>query len=145
MVVTGPLYALEQDGASDSRSIVSAARNRQAAPEHGPMHPWSSDQMSRYEEKLFLRPLEAYVLESIGELGAVQADIAAAMESKLQRTYSISGSWTDIVKQQMGLPPDLAEKIRSMWNNGKKKAAEQELHPGLYEFTRQFVDTNFAS
>jgi hypothetical protein len=99
---------------------------------------------SRYVGKPFLRLLDAYVLEAIGHLDAQQADALQAMESRLGAVYGTTGSWQQIVAAQMDFPQDLPAQIRRIWDNGNAKAAALGQAADPLEFTRQFVDTNFA-
>ena len=97
----------------------------------------------RYEGKPFLRLLDSYVLDAIGQLGEPQCQSLQAMEPKLSAVYNVSGSWQDIVAAQMNFPPELPAEIRRIWENGSAKMAELGQTADPMEFTRQFVDTNF--
>ena len=101
--------------------------------------------MSRYDGKPFLRFLDCYVLSSIGHLDEKQEHALNLMAPKLSETLGCSGSWFDMVATQMEFPPDLPSKIRQIWETGKARAEDQGLIVDPDEFTRQFVDTNFAT
>jgi hypothetical protein len=98
----------------------------------------------RYSGKPFLRLLDCYVLNAIGMLDEAQINGLKAMEPKLAQVFGIEGSWTDIVASKMEFPDDLPAEIRRIWEAGRAKASTIGLEVDPAEFTRQFVDTNFA-
>ena len=98
----------------------------------------------RYEGRPFVRFLDCYVLDAIGELEDPQRRALEAMEPKLAATFNSTGSWQQMVATQMEFPETLPEKIRTIWENGKAKASELGFSVDPSEFTRQFVDTNFV-
>lgn len=99
----------------------------------------------RYDGKPFLRLLDSYVLWSIGELDGARAEGLKRIESNLHQVYGQSGSWQDIVARQMEFPDTLPRDIKDIWDRGAAKAREQGLNPDPFEFTKQFVDTNFPT
>lgn len=99
--------------------------------------------MSRYDGKPFLRFLDGYVLQSIGELEPEQQEALRRAEPILAESLGHSGGWFDIVAIQMDFSADLPEKIRRIWEEGKARANSQGIHVDAKEFTRQFISTNF--
>ena len=99
--------------------------------------------MSRYDGKPFLRLLDSYVLRVIGALTPEQEEGLRKLEPKLGQIYGQSGSWYQIVEQQMAFTPDLPAQIRQIWEEGSARARAQGLSVDPGEFTRQFVDANF--
>ncbi len=97
----------------------------------------------RYVGKPFLRLLECYVLDAIGELEADQAEVLRRMEPKLGETYGMKGTWQQIVSAQMALPESLPSKIRVLWERQLEMATARgaAITPG--EFATVFVDQNF--
>ena len=97
----------------------------------------------RYEGKPFLKLLDSYVLDAIGELSEEQKGALSKMEPKLNEVYEMDGSWQEIVSAQMELPSDLPAKIKSIWEGGASKMRAMGMTPEPWEFTREFVDLNF--
>lgn len=100
--------------------------------------------MSRYEGKPFLKLLECYVLRAIHALPEEQERAMQAMEPHFTQAFGASGSWVEMVEQQMDLPPDMPQTIRQIWEEGNVRMKDMGFEPDPVEFTRQFVDTNFA-
>ena len=98
---------------------------------------------SRYDGKPFVRLLDCYVLRAIGHLDEPQAAALKAMEPKLGAVYGSTGTWFEIVAQQMAFPPELDDQMRAIWATGCEKARRMGFEPDPGEFTAQFVDTNF--
>jgi hypothetical protein len=99
--------------------------------------------MNRYDGKPFLRLLDSYVLDAIGQLSDEQRVGLRVMEPKLNAVYKASASWQEIVRTQMNLPPSFPESIRTVWQAylGAAKTQGLSVHP--HEFVERFVDENF--
>lgn len=98
----------------------------------------------RYEGKPFLLLLDSYVLDAIGYLDAGDEATLAKVEDEVRATYGLSGTWREIVEEQMKFPDGMAEAIREVWVSGRERfAAERGHEPDPGEFVRTFVDTNF--
>lgn len=97
----------------------------------------------RYSGKPFLRLLDSYVLQAIGELSDGHLEVLRVMEPKLHQVFGMGGSWNEIVEAQMEFPDHLPEKIRKIWEDGVPKMRALGMEPDPSEFARQFVDTNF--
>ena len=99
--------------------------------------------MQRYEGKPLLRLLECYVLFAIGQLGEGQSETLRRIEPKLALTYNRSGTWDQIIHDEMGFPDSLPVKIREVWENNlaRVRASGGEIDPN--EFAMAFVDQNF--
>jgi hypothetical protein len=98
----------------------------------------------RYDGKPFLKLLDCFVLDAIGHLDNQQASALQAMEPKFASVYGTHGSWQEIVASQMEFPEGIGAQILIIWQNGSEKMREMGMEPDPAEFTRQFVDTNFA-
>ena len=94
---------------------------------------------SRYVGKPFLRLIECYVLDAIGQLEPQHASALKLMEPKLGETYGMQGAWQEIVAAQMGFPESLPSKIRAVWEGQSEEA--RRLAPN--QFAIHFVDQNF--
>lgn len=99
--------------------------------------------MDRYEGKPFLRLLEWYVLDAIGQLHEHQRQSLHSMEPKLAKTFGVSGTWQEIVSAQMDFPASLPAEIEEIWerNLAAAHARGQPVIPE--EFARAFIDQNF--
>jgi hypothetical protein len=99
--------------------------------------------IDRYEGKPFLRLLDSYVLDAIGQLTERQREGLALMEPMLQAVYKSADSWQEIVRTQMNLPPSLPQAISKMWGGYMNAAKGQGLPAHPHEFVERFVDENF--
>ncbi|WP_440534001.1 hypothetical protein [Variovorax sp. YR566] len=100
---------------------------------------------SRYAGRPFLRLLEFYVLDAIGQLDERYATTLQRMEPKLQETYGMQGSWSEIVRAQMQFPDSLPEKIRLLWERNLESARASDLAIDPERFAEVFVDQNFPA
>src|SRR5215210_270705 len=93
--------------------------------------------MDRYSGKPFLRLLECYVLDSIGQLDASQRETLQRMEPKLANTYAMNGTWLDIVNAQMDFPKSLPAQIQ-VWQKNLTLARERDASIDPNEFAMAF-------
>lgn len=97
----------------------------------------------RYTDKPFLRFVDAWVLNAIGHLDTPTADYCKAMEPQLRQSFSTTGSWTQIVEQQMKFTPELPAQIRKIWEDGKARfEAGNGQAADPVQFAMIFVDRN---
>lgn len=101
--------------------------------------------MMRYDERPFLRLLDGYVLRAIGELGLSEEAELTIMEPMLADIPGVSARWFDIVAARMRFADDMPLLIAELWE--QEKANGSDLVPCVTpaEFTRLFVDVNFAA
>ena len=99
--------------------------------------------MDRYSGKPFLRLLECYVLDAIGQLDDAQRQALRRMEPKLADVYRMNGSWVDIVNAQMDFPESLPAQIRAIWEKNLVSARARGVAVNPNEFAVVFVDQNF--
>ena len=59
----------------------------------------------RYDDKPFLRYVDAWVLNAIGHLDEPTRAYCVAMEPTMRQSLGLTGSWTQIVAQQMKFAP----------------------------------------
>ncbi len=100
---------------------------------------------NRYEDKPFLRYVDAWVLNAIGHLDEPTRAYCVAMEPTLRQSLNLTGNWTSMVAEQMKFPPELPEQIRKIWEDGKGKfeaANGRAADPAQFAMT--FVDRNFG-
>lgn len=76
----------------------------------------------RYRGKPFLRLIDCYVLEVIGQLDPQQRETLKNLEPQLRQVYNESGTWQQVVRAQTELPPQ--EKILEAWQEWKRKGRE---------------------
>src|SRR3546814_18324745 len=89
---------------------------------------WSSDVCSsdlRYDDKPFLRYVDAWVLNTIGALDEPTRAYCAAMEPQLRQSLGKTGSWDEIVAPQMNFPTELPKPIRHNWADGRAKTQDE--------------------
>jgi len=99
--------------------------------------------MSRYDDNPFLRLLDCYILNAIGELDDDQREVLVALEPKLHKTFGASSSWHEVVATQMGFVDTVPDKIRAFWLGYIEAARVQGLPAVPGEFVRSFVNQNF--
>lgn len=99
--------------------------------------------MDRYAGKPFLRLLECYVLNAIGQLEESQSVALQRMEPKLREVYKTDSSWIEIVAEQMDFPRELNEQLQGIWKGYAEHVKQQGLKPDPNQFVVQFVDENF--
>ncbi len=99
----------------------------------------------RYDDKPFLRYVDAWVLDAIGHLDEATRAYCAAMEPTLRHSLGLAGSWQEMVAQQMKFAPDLSAQIRKIWDDGRVKFAAAHGRPAdPVQFAMTFVDRNFG-
>ncbi len=99
---------------------------------------------TRYTGKPLLRLVDSYVLDAIGHLPPEVDAKMTEMEPKYREAFGGTGSWRDIVAEQMRFPAGLPGAIREVWNKGRVKfLAEQGYEPDPAQFTWSFVDSKF--
>lgn len=99
----------------------------------------------RYDDKPFLRYVDAYVLNAIGHLDEPTRAYCVAMEPTLRQSLNLAGSWTAMVAEQMKFAPELPAQIRKIWEDGKGKFEAANGRPAdPAQFAMTFVDRNFG-
>jgi hypothetical protein len=99
--------------------------------------------MNRYDGKPFLRLLDSYVLDSIGQLGTEAESALERMQPRLAQTFGTTGSWQEIVRSQLDLPDSFPRQVRSIWEGFLEQARRQQLSVDPNEFVERFVSENF--
>ena len=99
----------------------------------------------RYAGRPFLRLLECYVLDALGELDDAQRETLRRMEPKLTAVYGTPGSWRDVVAAQMEFPASLPDQIREIWTRNVEAARSRGQTAIPEDFARAFVDQNFPA
>ena len=99
----------------------------------------------RYDDKPFLRYVDAYVLNAIGHLDEPTRAYCVAMEPTLRQSLNLTGNWTAMVAEQMKFPSELPAQIRKIWEDGKGKFEAANGRPAdPAQFAMTFVDRNFG-
>lgn len=101
--------------------------------------------MDRYAGKPLLKVLDGYVLRAIGGLGPEQEAAFRQLEPKLAEAWQLTGHWTEMVEQRLGLPADLSDQILAVWQEGQANAAARGARLDPLQFTIRFVDNNFPA
>lgn len=99
--------------------------------------------MNRYRGKPLLRLLECYVLAAIDQLDDGQRETLERMEPNLSAVYSRSGTWLEIIRDEMEVPELLPMKIREVWENNLARMSASGVAIDPNEFAMTFVDQNF--
>ena len=99
----------------------------------------------RYEDKPFLRYVDAWVLDAIGHLDEPTRAYCVAMEPTIRQSLRLTGNWKQMVAQQMKFAPDLAGQIGKIWEDGKAKFEAANGEPAdPVQFAMTFVDRKFG-
>ena len=96
----------------------------------------------RYSGKPFLRLVDTWLLSCIGFLDPQQESSLVAMTPKLQNVYNHSGSWNEIVRDQLGFPPGIEAEILRLWTHNQKLAQDAGQTLGPLQFVEMFVSAN---
>jgi hypothetical protein len=99
--------------------------------------------VTRYAGKPFLRLLECYVLDAIGQLDDGTRGVMGSMEPKLVQVYQRQGSWQEIVRAEMDFPPSFPETIRGFWDQYRAEMARRGETVDGTAFAMSFIDQNF--
>ncbi len=100
------------------------------------------EQPGRYEGKPFLRLVELYVLDAIGQLHDHYRETAEKMEPRLQATYGTKAPWQQIIAEQMEFPDTLPAAIRGLWDGYLEHHRKLGNSVDPEEFVVEFVDKN---
>ncbi len=103
------------------------------------------NKQDRYDGKPFLKLVDSFVLKCIGELGQSQELLFEKMTPKLQETFKSSGSWEDIVMEQLQYQPEIRDAIRELWAKNKEIAKENGTELSPMQFTEMFVSSNVTT
>lgn len=99
----------------------------------------------RYTDKPFLRFVDAWVLKAIGYLDEATETYCKAMVPQLEQSFGVTGTWEQIVEQQMKFGPGLPAQILQIWADGKARFAKGNgAAPDPVQFAMIFVDRNFG-
>ena len=98
----------------------------------------------RYQGKPMLRLLECYTLRAIDHLDAEDESNMVEMTPNLQSIYSAEGEWFEIIEKVMGLPPNMPELIKGMWNKNQEIAKQNKTTLPPQAFAEMFVDQNLS-
>lgn len=99
--------------------------------------------MNRYTRKPFLRLLDSYILDAIGQLDDRQKEALNSMQPKLASLYGCDGSWQEIVRSQMDFSESFPDQLREFWKGYLAHAKERRESVGPNEFVISFIDQNF--
>jgi hypothetical protein len=99
--------------------------------------------MNRYDGKPFLRLLDSYVLDVIGQLETDSRSALERMQPRLAQTFGTAGTWQEIVRSQLELPDTFPAEVRFIWEGFLDQAKRQGLSVDPNEFVERFVSENF--
>lgn len=72
--------------------------------------------MTRYAGKPFLRLIECYILDRIGQLDGKQRAALEGMTPRLRATYNKDGTWQDVVGAQMEFNDSFDSQVYASWD-----------------------------
>lgn len=98
----------------------------------------------RYAGKPLLRLVEAFILDTIGELSPAQRAAAEQMTPKLQALYKSTSTWQGIVVEIMQWDESIGSSINAMWENNQAIARANGVTLSPSEFAILFADANVA-
>ncbi|KTE24513.1 MULTISPECIES: hypothetical protein [unclassified Sphingopyxis] len=99
----------------------------------------------RYDDKPFLRYVDAWVLNAIGHLDEPTRAYCVAMEPTIRQSLGLTGSWVQMVAQQMKFGPELPDQVRKIWEEGRLRFEQGNGRPAdPVQFAMTFVDRNFG-
>ncbi len=98
---------------------------------------------SRYDGRPFLRLVDSYFLDVIGQLGDAGRLGLERIEPKLREVYNCPGSWQEIVREQLDFDVGIDDQVRIIWSGylAAASAAGRSVSPN--EFVEEFVSVNF--
>lgn len=99
----------------------------------------------RYAGKPFLKLVDSFVLKCIGELDASQEELLLQMTPKLQQTFSHSGSWEEIVIDQLHFGPEVRSAIKGLWAKNQGIAKQNGITLTPMQFVEMFVANNVTN
>lgn len=100
-------------------------------------------EMDRYQNKPLLRLLDCYLMDLIGELAPDQARTLGDLEPMLHRAWKSTGTWREMVEEQMAFQPTVREKVKGFWHGYIAAAEAQGLPAQPFDFVLSFVSQNF--
>ena len=95
-----------------------------------------------YAGKPLLKIIEAFVLDTIGELEPSHREATEKMTPKLQEIYESTSSWQGIVIEVMRWNPGIQPAIRALWEKNQGIGRSNDLTLSPAEFAVMFVDKN---
>lgn len=103
-----------------------------------------SDELQRYEGKPFLRLLECYVLEAVGQLHDEQRETLVKMQPQICQMYQRDGAWFEVINAEMGFSEATVAQIREVWAANLENAKELDATIDPNGFAIDYVDRYFA-
>lgn len=86
------------------------------------------------------------MLWAIGELDGKQAATLQQMTPKLQSVYGVQGGdWQQVIASVMEWPPELPDKIRTVWARNLEIAQAHHTNLPPQQFAEMFVDQNLIT
>lgn len=96
--------------------------------------------VTRYAGKPFLRLIECYILDRIGQLDGKQRAALEGMTPKLRATYNRDGTWQDIVAGQMEFNDSFDSQVRASWDGYRTRTGLSNSMSGPDRFAMALAD-----
>lgn len=137
LVVTGvTTYVLATRAGSPRTAARSSAEGPPPDVKLDPNDP-TAHWPARYRGKPLLLVLEAYALDTIGELPPGMQQLVPEL---VQRAFGKSGDWKATVREQLGWAPTIDQDIRASWDRYQGAARDAGLASNSLDFAQQFAD-----
>jgi len=91
----------------------------------------------RYRNNPTLFVTEAYALDTIGELPPRMATLVPEL---VHRSFGKQGDWKALVREELGWPADIDQKIKDGWARFQSAAQKAGTPSNSLDFARQFAD-----
>ena len=96
----------------------------------------------RYAGKPFLKLVDSFVLKCIGELDPSNEALLEQITPKLRQTFDHTGTWEEIIMDQLRFGPTIRSDIRNLWARNQEIARQNGLTLTPMQFTEMFVANN---
>jgi len=94
----------------------------------------------RYDGKPLLRLVELWVLWVIGEIEPEDVTRLTEMEPHLRSTWSLEGTWHEMIEEMLQLSPAMSEELRAMWQRNLETARQQSVPAPAEMFSQSIAD-----
>lgn len=99
--------------------------------------------MDRYAGKPFLKFVDLFVLDCIGELDPSHLASLEALTPKLRHAFnSTGGTWQELVMAQLGWKPAIRDAIKTLWEKNQAIAIRDGGAMSPMDFVVEFVKAN---
>jgi hypothetical protein len=99
--------------------------------------------LDRYTGKpQFLKFVDLFVLDCIGELSQSQLATLEEMTPKLEKAFNATGTWQEMVMAKLNYMPEVRVAIRALWVKNQEIARQHGTLLTPMDFVHEFVKAN---